>query len=80
MIHYLMIVISFAKSSICMLLVTHFAVNFMSVPFISKICYFGLIVVHCMLVSCGVVMPMRATYVFERLAMIPTVVFMIPRY
>ena len=45
--------------------------------FISKMCYFGLIVVHCVLISCGVVIPMRAIDVFECLTMIPSVVFMI---
>ena len=72
-----MIAISLAKSSTCMLLVTHFVVNFITVLFISKICYFGLNVVHCMLVSCGVVIPMRAIDVFECLTLIPTVVFMV---
>ena len=38
---------------------------------------FRLIVVHCMLASCGVVIPMRAIDVFQCLTMIPTVVFMV---
>ena len=42
-----------------------------------EIRYFGLIVVHCMLVSCGVVIPMKAIDDFECLTMIPAAVFMI---